>query len=90
MEKVNSPEEKVNLDPGKGQASVDSKRSIHTLKEKTEREAADLEKVNDQDLDMWVMKNAIYGTHRRCGHDHQPGTPCYTPGRRRPPDARDG
>jgi hypothetical protein len=31
---------------------------------------------NGHDPGEWVMKNAVYGTHRRCGADHQPGTPC--------------
>jgi 5-methylcytosine-specific restriction endonuclease McrA len=25
----------------------------------------------------WMMKGPVYGTHRVCGADHQPGTPCY-------------
>jgi hypothetical protein len=75
-EKVNDPLGKVNADPGKGQASVDSKEVLRTLKEKTERSAPLSEKVKDEDPDEWIMINRVYGTHRVCGALHQPGAPC--------------
>jgi hypothetical protein len=77
-EKVNAAPEKVNGGPGKGKASVNSKEVLRTLKEKTERGtlSAMAEKVKDPDPGDWVMKNAVYGTHRLCGADHQPGAPC--------------
>jgi hypothetical protein len=37
------------------------------------------EQAKDPDLHEWAMKGPVYGTHRVCGADHQPGTPCYLP-----------
>jgi hypothetical protein len=63
-----------------GNPSDASKGVLRTLKEILESARyGDEEKVIEESRD-WVMKNAVYGTHRLCGADHQPGAPCPTYG----------
>jgi hypothetical protein len=71
-EKVSGRAEKVIEDPEKGNPSGYSKERL----ERKDLETGAREKVIE-DVDEWIMKNAIYGTHLACGADHQPGTPCY-------------
>jgi hypothetical protein len=78
-EKVKAEREKVNKYPGKGQPSVNSKEVLRTSQDNTQRGALEIEKVNALDATEWIMHNPVYGLHQRCGHLHQPGTPCYRP-----------
>jgi len=57
-EKVNDPQEKVNDPPQKGQASVNSKEVLRTVKENTEREPLNIEKVKDLNADEWGKAKA--------------------------------
>jgi hypothetical protein len=73
-EKVIDPAEKVIETPEKGNPSDYSKERLERkLLERLAREKV------IEDPGEWLMKNRYYGTHRVCGADHQPGTPCYQP-----------
>jgi hypothetical protein len=71
-EKVIGPAEKVTGPPEKDNPSGYPKEIL----ERKDPETGAREKVIE-DMGEWIMKNAVYGTHQLCGHDHQPGTPCY-------------
>jgi helix-turn-helix protein len=75
-EKVIDVAEKVIEGAEKGNPSGYSKEIL----EREKLESSGPEKVTAHDPEEWLMRNAVYGLHRRCGAYHQPGTPCYTSG----------
>jgi hypothetical protein len=82
-EKVILNTEKVIHGWRKGNPSGYSKGVLHTLKEILESGGRGEKVTEDKDpadQGEWIMKNRYYGTHRVCGADHQPGTPCPTYG----------